>query len=206
MMTNRPTLLLKSTLCRRTCPFVGRPANEQVTSPSAARVDDQKSIPRTQRKADLMRNRRLGGGARTRRNALVPASQMAAVFRDREIDPRGEVDRHERQDVGDRVALAGDELAPRQVAVQHLEEPRGAGAAALGERRDLLVIVRARQSAADEAGRGVAEGGGEGPRALPLDAVMPAILARASPRSMRGSVSCRWCSLSALASSSHYSL
>jgi hypothetical protein len=32
------------------------------------------------------------------------------------------------------------------------------------------------------------------------------ILARVSRRSMRGSVSCRWCSLSALASSSHYSL
>jgi hypothetical protein len=92
------------------------------------------------------------------------------------------------------------------VAVQHLEEPRGAGSAALGERRDLLVIVRARQSAAHEAGRGVAEGVGDSPKTLPLDAVMPAILARASPRSMRGSVSCRWCSLSALASSSHYSL
>ena len=34
----------------------------------------------------------------------------------------------------------------------------------------------------------------------------PRSLARASPRSMRGSVSCRWCSLSPLASSSHYSL
>ena len=42
---------------------------------------------------------------------------MAAVFRDREVDPSGEVDRHERHDVGDRVAVAGDELAPRQVAV-----------------------------------------------------------------------------------------
>jgi hypothetical protein len=32
----------------------------------------------------------------------VPAPQMAAVFRDREVDPRGEVDRHERHNVGDR--------------------------------------------------------------------------------------------------------
>ena len=37
-------------------------------------------------------------------------------------------------------------------------------------------------------------------------AIFVAILARASPRSMRGSVSCRWCSLSASASSRHYSL
>src|SRR6516225_11071019 len=101
----------------------------------------------------------------------MPAPQMAAAFGYHEVDSGGEIDRHERHDVGDRVAVAGDELAPRQVAVQHLEEPRGAGAAALGERRDLLVIVRARQSAAHEAGRGVAEGVADGPKALPLDAV-----------------------------------
>ena len=111
-----------------------------------------------------MRNRRLGGGARARRNGLVPAPQMAAAFGYREVDPGGEIDRHERHDVGDRVAVAGDELAPRQVAVQHLEEPRGAGTAALGERRDLLVIVRARQSVTLETGRGVAKGVGDGPK------------------------------------------
>jgi hypothetical protein len=42
----------------------------------------------------------------------VPVPQMAAVFREREVDPRGEADRHERHDAGDRVAVAGDELAP----------------------------------------------------------------------------------------------
>ena len=36
-----------------------------------------------------------------------------------------------------------------------------------------IASVRARQSAAHEAGRGVAEGVGDGPKALPLDAVMP---------------------------------
>jgi hypothetical protein len=34
----------------------------------------------------------------------------------------------------------------------------------------------------------------------------PILVARASSRSMRGSVSCRWCTLSASASSNHYSL
>ena len=69
---------------------------------------------------------------------------MVAAFGHCEVDPSGEIDRHKRHDVGDRVATAGNKLAPRQLAVQHLEEPRGAGSAALGERRDLLVIVRAR--------------------------------------------------------------
>ena len=75
---------------------------------------------------------------------------MAAAFGDREADPSGEIDCHERHDVGDRVAVAGDELVPHQVVVHHLEEPRGTSASALGQRRDLLVIVWPRQSAALE--------------------------------------------------------
>lgn len=118
-------------------------------------------------------NPQSGGGARAPGNALVPAPQVAAVIGDREVDPSGEIDRHERQDVGDRVAVAGDELAHRQLSVQHLEKPNGAGDAALGERRDLLVTIRAWQSATLEAGRGVAKGVADGPKALPFDAVMP---------------------------------
>jgi hypothetical protein len=56
---------------------------------------------------------------------------MTATFGDCEVNPSGEIDCHECHDVGDRVAVAGDELVPRQMVIQHLEEPRGAGASAV---------------------------------------------------------------------------
>ena len=75
----------------------------------------------------------------------MPAAQMPALLGNRQFDPAGEIDRHQGGDVGNAVARTGDELALREAAVHLLEEAHDASAPALGQRRDLRVVVRSGQ-------------------------------------------------------------
>src|SRR6266480_1456813 len=61
-------------------------------------------------------------GARAARHGLMPAAQIGELRRDRDVSHApGDVDCDQRSDVGDREPVAGDELAPGQLAVHPLQ-------------------------------------------------------------------------------------
>src|SRR5258708_852129 len=69
-------------------------------------------------------------GARARGDLGVPAAQINAVLRDRELDPLGEIHRHQRGDVGDAVVGAAHEVATGELGLHGLEEAQNPCAAA----------------------------------------------------------------------------
>ena len=75
----------------------------------------------------------------------MPSPQMiAALLRDRQFDPGGEINRHQRCDICDGVAWAGHELTHASRSSISAKKCHDARAAAFGECRDLRVIVRPR--------------------------------------------------------------
>src|SRR5580692_9375667 len=83
----------------------------------------------------------------------MPAAHMGAALRYWHSGPAGEIYRDQRGDVGDRIARSSNELALCQTGVHPLVEMLHAQASAFGQRRNLLIVMRARQCASLEARR-----------------------------------------------------
>ena len=66
--------------------------------------------------------------------------EVSAGAGGRQLRPLGELDRHLRGDVGNRIERARDESGFAEAASIQREEMADAGPAALGERGDLLVV------------------------------------------------------------------
>ena len=114
---------------------------------------------------------RLGAGAGG--DLRIPAAQMPAFLRNRHFHPAEEIDRHERRDIGDAVARAGDKFALRKAAIHLFEEARDARPPALGKRRNLRVVVRAGQRPVLQPGRRIAQRLHARVKAVPLDRALP---------------------------------
>ena len=110
------------------------------------------------RYADSIVENLLRRGARSSGDPSVPPLKIVTPFQGGYFRPRGEIDRHQCRDVGDREARPRDEIPVGELPIQLIEQPPGRGAPAFGERRDLGHAVRhPRQRAPLERGRRIAQ-------------------------------------------------
>jgi hypothetical protein len=121
------------------------------------------------------------------RHGRAPAQQVRVLLARLDLDHARKVHRHHGGDVGHAEAVGGDEVAASQAFVQRGKELLHPRQPALGQRRDLRVVHRARQRAVGHGRRAVAQGLGNGQQAFELHAPVPAgdlgLLRRASPSS-----------------------
>ena len=124
------------------CPFnAGNAEAPQSMSSAALAVSRKKQVlsrpPEPKASPEPTIVRRIMLAARPRRHRGVPAFHMSEVFRHNEPRRLHEIDRHQRGDIGDRIAIAGDEFALGQFLVQQFEEPDRARPHGLGIGRHL---------------------------------------------------------------------
>src|SRR6202521_716859 len=97
-------------------------------------------------------------GARSFRYLIVPALESRVLLGHGEVDRLGgKINRHHRGDVSDRVALTGDKRHMLKPRIEIGEEVLHPLFAALGQRRDLIVVVGTGDRAPLESRRGIAD-------------------------------------------------